>query len=67
LGRRGLLDVFALRERLIEDYHSYVGSFIKIRNPRIEEWLTRSLDEELLWRDPLIQVNPAFEALETVG
>jgi hypothetical protein len=61
LGRRRLLDVFALRERVIKDYHSYVGSFI-----RIEEQVTRSLDEGLLWPDPLIQLNPAFETLETV-
>ena len=59
------MDVFAPRERLIKDYHSYVGSFIKIKGPRIEEQVTRSLDQGRLWPDPLIQLNPAFEAVET--
>jgi ATP-dependent helicase YprA (DUF1998 family) len=55
------LDVFALRDRLVGDYESYVGSFIKIKDARIEEEVMRSLDEGLLWPDPLIQLNPTFE------
>ncbi len=60
------MDVFELRERLVGDYGSYVGSFIRIKDARIEEEVKRSLDEGLLWPDPLIQLNPSFEAGETV-
>jgi hypothetical protein len=60
------LDVFALRDRLVGDYESYVGSFIKIKDARIEDEVMRSLDEGLLWPDPLIQLNPSFEAGESI-
>jgi len=55
------LDVFELRNRLVEDYGSYVRSFIRIKDTRIEEEVKESLDEGLLWPDPLIQLNPSFE------
>jgi hypothetical protein len=62
----GFLDVFALRDRLVGDYESYVGSFIKTKDARIEDEVMRSLDEGLLWPDPLIQLNPSFEAGESI-
>jgi len=30
------MDVFELRNRLVDDYGSYVGSFIRIKDARIE-------------------------------
>ena len=56
------MDVFRLRNRLVEDYGSYVGSFIRIKDARIEDKVRQSLDDGLLWPDPLIQLNPSFEA-----
>ena len=56
------MDVFQLRNRLVGDYGSYVGSFIRIKDARIEDEVRRSLDDGLLWPDPLIQLNPSFEA-----
>jgi len=56
------LDVFQLRNRLVGDYGSYVRSFIQIKDPRIEAEVEQSIDEGLLWPDPLIQLNPSFEA-----
>ncbi len=56
------MDVFQLRNRLVGDYGSYVGSFIRIKDPRIESEVRRSIDDGLLWPDPLIQLNPSFEA-----
>jgi ATP-dependent helicase YprA (DUF1998 family) len=55
------LDVFELRKRLVEDYGSFVRSFIRIKDARVEENVKESLDEGLLWPDPLIQLNPSFE------
>lgn len=55
------MDVFQLRNRLVGDYGSYVGSFIRIKDARIEDEVRRSLDDGLLWPDPLIQLNPSFE------
>ena len=56
------MDVFDLRNKLIEDYGAYVGSFIRIKDVRIEDEVRRSIDDGLLWPDPLIQLNPSFEA-----
>ena len=56
------MNVFELRDRLIADYGDYVRSFIEIRDEHIQKYLDQELDGGLLWPDPLIQVNCAFEA-----
>ncbi len=53
--------VFEYRDHLIADYAAYVRSFIEIRDARIREHVDRLLEEGLLWPQPLIQLNPAFE------
>jgi hypothetical protein len=55
------MKIFDFRNRLIEDYASYVKSFIEIRDTRIREYVERTLDDGHLWPDPLIQMNPSFE------
>ncbi len=60
------MDVFQLRRRLVDDYGSYVSSFIRIRHERVEKEVRNNLGEGLLWPDPLIQLNPSFEAGETI-
>ena len=60
------MDVFQLRRRLVDDYGSYVSSFIRIKDDRVGEEVRSSLGEGLFWPDPLIQLNPSFEAGETI-
>ena len=60
------MNVFDLRERLVSDYSEFVRSFIHIQDERIRETLERELDEGLLWPEPLIQLNPAYESAELV-
>lgn len=55
------MNVFAIRERLISDYETYVSSFLEIRDPRIREYGNGEIAGGLLWPDPLIQPNPSFE------
>ncbi|MCC7176056.1 MAG: DEAD/DEAH box helicase [Bryobacterales bacterium] len=55
------MNVFELRERLIDDYSSYIRSFIRIRDERIDRLVSSYLDQGLLWPDPLIQLNPSFQ------
>ena len=61
------MDVFALRQRLIDDYAAYIRSFILIRDDRIDAKVDQDIKDGLLWPDPLIQLNPAFEPGATVG
>ncbi len=56
------MDVFRLRDAVIRDYAEYVRSFVQIRNKRIDEFVEKSLRDEVLWPQPLIQLNPSFEA-----
>ncbi len=60
------MDAFEIRRQLIEDYANYVQSFINIRDRRISECVQSELDSGLLWPDPLIQLNPAFEAGDSI-
>lgn len=56
------MDVFNLRDRVIDDYGRYVRSFLSIKDPDIAQYVWDALDQGLLWPDPLIQLNPAFAA-----
>jgi len=56
------MDVFGLRNHLISDYAAYIESFIHIRDARIRQLVDDELKEGLLWPDPLLQLNPNFEA-----
>jgi ATP-dependent helicase YprA (DUF1998 family) len=56
-----MLDVFKLRDNLIDDYRSYVTSFMAIRDERIKARVDASLAEGVLWPEPRIGMNPAFE------
>src|ERR1700679_1084134 len=55
------MDVFDLRRRLISDYSGYIRSFIRVREERISKRVDEEIDGGLLWPEPLIQLNPAFE------
>src|SRR5215472_12442363 len=56
------MNVFDLRDHLIKDYRAYVESFIRIRDARIKAYVQDSLQSGVLWPDPLLQLNPAFES-----
>src|SRR5579875_101170 len=55
------MDVFALREQLVRDYRHYAESFLTIKDERIRAHVAEELDKGLLWPDPALQLNPAFE------
>ena len=60
------MDVFNLRNSVVGDYGTYVRSFLTIKDPRIQQLVQKELDGGFLWPDPLIQLNPSFEAGETL-
>lgn len=60
------MDVFGLRDSVVDDYASFARSFIRIGDPRIREHVDESLGGGLLWPEPLIQLNPNFESAESV-
>lgn len=60
------MNVFDLRDKLVNDYSEYVRSFIQIRDSGIRNLVEGELDRGLLWPDPLIQLNPAFEQGDSI-
>jgi len=60
------MDVFALRQRIVDDYRRYIDSFINVADERIAGQIRNELDSGLLWPEPLIQMNPAFEQGDTI-
>ena len=56
------MDVFQLRDRLITDYADYVRSFVPIQDVRLREAVDRELAAGLLWPEPRLGLNPAFES-----
>ena len=52
------MDVFYLCDRVIQDYANYVRSFVRVRDRRIDEFVQKSLRDEVLWPQSLIQLNP---------
>lgn len=49
------MDVFALRHTIINDYSTYIRSFIVIRDDRIRDKVKTELGSGLLW----LNVDPA--------
>lgn len=56
------MDVFNLRDQVVHDYAEYVRSFVKIREPNLQKYVVQSFTDQALWPEPLIQMNPSFEA-----
>jgi ATP-dependent helicase YprA (DUF1998 family)/very-short-patch-repair endonuclease len=54
------MDVFDLRDKLIDDYRDYVSSFIRIRDDRIRDKVDSWFDQGRLWPDPMVGLNPTF-------
>ncbi len=54
------MDVFELRQRLVDDYERYITSFIKIADPRINQLVQQAIQSGEFWPQPLLQLNPTF-------
>ncbi len=54
-------NIFDFRGQIIDDYASYVQSFLQIRDQAIRDYVRKQMDEGALWPEPLIQLNPLFE------
>ena len=55
------MNVFHTHASIIEDYSSYIRSFISIADPDIRQVVDRALSTGKLWPEPLLQFNPSFE------
>jgi ATP-dependent helicase YprA (DUF1998 family) len=58
--RKCLVNVFTFRDDVIQEYKSYVTSFVHIRDSDIREYVETHLSDGTFWPDPLVQLNPNF-------
>ena len=61
------LDVFKLRESVVDEYRDYVSSFIRVLDDRINQYVNNRLGQGELWPEAVLQLNPAFEMDQTLG
>ncbi len=55
------MNVFRTHAQIVEDYATYIRSFLKIADPEIRAVVEDELKQGKLWPEPLLQFNPAFE------
>jgi Lhr-like helicase len=61
------MSIFDLHSRVLGDYRDYVRSFYSVADPRLREFIDRSLDDEArLWPDFLLQLSPSYERGKTI-
>ncbi|WP_199317172.1 DEAD/DEAH box helicase [Chroococcidiopsis sp [FACHB-1243]] len=60
------LDIFNFRNEVIDDYRRYIESFLRIRDPKVKDFVDRELERGQLWSDPLVQLNPTYKKGATV-
>ena len=60
------MNVFDLRNRLIQDYALFVSSFVNIRDPKIREYVEAEFASGTLWPQALVQLNVSSEQGESV-
>lgn len=61
------MDVFKLRDAVVDEYKRYVESFVRVFDPRVDDFVRGKLDDGELWPDAVLQLNPAYVARETLG
>lgn len=55
------MDVFALRNRLVEDYEAFARSFTTIRASDLRKAIDAAYASNRYWPEPLIQINPRYK------
>jgi ATP-dependent helicase YprA (DUF1998 family)/very-short-patch-repair endonuclease len=61
------MDIFDFRDGIVGDYGAYISSFIRIRDERIRDFVQGKLGEGALWPEPLLQLNPSYQAGDAIA
>jgi len=60
------MNILEFHKRLINNYKSYINSFLNVKDPRLLQFVATELNNKKLWPDPLVQFNPTFEKGQTI-
>lgn len=55
------MNIFETHREIVDDYATYIRSFLKISDPAILSVVEKELDKGKLWPEPLLQFNPSYE------
>src|SRR5258705_1805044 len=55
------MDILNFHTKLIDNYKSYIQSFLNIKDPGIVKFVDSEIHNKKLWPEPLVQFNPTFE------
>lgn len=55
------MDILNFHKKLIDNYKTYIQSFLNIKDPSILKFVDSEISEKKLWPEPLVQFNPTFE------
>lgn len=61
------MNIFQTHAQIINDYSSYISSFLNIADPEIKNHVEQELEDRKLWPEPLLQFNPSFEISGSVS
>jgi hypothetical protein len=61
------MDVFRLRDTVVNEYRQYVESFVRVLDPGINDFVRQQLQAGELWPDAVLQLNPAFVMEKALG
>jgi ATP-dependent helicase YprA (DUF1998 family) len=60
------MDVFRVRDRLIEDYREFTGSFVDIHDKTIRDHVAERMARGYQWPDPWLSLNPNYASGGTI-
>ena len=60
------MDVFQLRDQVVQEYADYTRGFLHILDPAITHFVAAKLADGTLWPDALVQVSPTFKPAHTI-
>ena len=66
-GTAQALDVFALRDSVVDEYKRFATSFTTIHAADIREQVDAIYDQDRYWPEPLIQINPNYKRTTDIG
>lgn len=61
------MDAFGVLREVLDDYENFVKGFLEIKDDQIREKVEAEIAGGLLWPEPWLALNPAFESGGTAG
>jgi DEAD/DEAH box helicase/NAD(P)H-binding len=60
------MDIFEVRDQLVDDYREYTGSFVDVHDSRIRAHVEQRMAAGYQWPDPWVSLNPNFSPGGTI-